>query len=234
MRRADRLFQIVQILRRRRRKATTAREIAGELEVSVRTVYRDVQDLIVSGVPVDGEAGTGYLLRDGYHLPPLMFSGDELEAIVLGMQIVAAWSDPELARAAADVLSKIETALPERLRAELLQVAICAPSDHYREPITVDMPALRRATKAKTKIKLLYEKPESKASTRIVWPLALCFYGPVWLLVAWCESKSDFRVFRLDRMREAEVLAEKFEPKRGQRLEDYLRSQNVAHHELIP
>jgi predicted DNA-binding transcriptional regulator YafY len=234
MRRADRLFQIVQILRRRRRKATTAREIAGELEVSVRTVYRDVQDLIVSGVPVDGEAGTGYLLRDGYHLPPLMFSGDELEAIVLGMQIVAAWSDPELARAAADVLSKIETALPERLRAELLQVAICAPPDHYREPITVDMPALRRAVKAKTKIKLLYEKPESKSSTRIVWPLALCFYGPVWLLVAWCESKSDFRVFRLDRMREAEVLAEKFEPKRGQRLEDYLRSQNVAHHELIP
>ena len=128
MRRADRLFQIIQILRRG--QLTTAQALADELEVSSRTIYRDVADLIGSGVPVEGAAGAGYLLRDGYDLPPLMFSPTELEALVLGVRIVASWADAELGRAAQDVLAKVEAVLPEPLRVRLDTMPLLAPGDH--------------------------------------------------------------------------------------------------------
>ena len=186
MRRADRLFQIIQILRRRA-AVTRASDLAEELEVSVRTVYRDVADLIGSGVPIEGEAGVGYLLRDGYDLPPLMFTVDEIEALALGASIVASWSDPELARAAEDVRAKIGSVLPER-----------------------------------RKIRLDYADEAGDRSERIVRPLALAFYGPVWVMVAWCELRNDFRNFRLDRMAEAEILETRFAPEPGKRLADFV------------
>jgi predicted DNA-binding transcriptional regulator YafY len=141
MRRADRLFQIVQILRRRR--LTTARQLADRLCISERTVYRDIRDLIASGVPVEGEAGVGYRLR-GFDLPPLMFTREEVEALVLGARIVQSWTDPELAGAAAEAIAKIEAVLPQD-RSHLVQgTQLYAPEAHFRVEISVDLPALRR------------------------------------------------------------------------------------------
>jgi predicted DNA-binding transcriptional regulator YafY len=143
MRRAERLFQIIQILRRHRR-AVTADAIAAELEVSVRTVYRDVAELIGQRVPIDGAAGVGYLLREGFDLPPLMFTEDELEALVIGVRIVDSWADPALGRAARDVLAKIAAVVPERLRPRVASLALAAPPSGRRPEIGVDMASLRR------------------------------------------------------------------------------------------
>ncbi len=221
MRRADRLFQIIQILRRRA-AVTRASDLAEELEVSVRTVYRDVADLIGSGVPIEGEAGVGYLLRDGYDLPPLMFTVDEIEALALGASIVASWSDPELARAAEDVRAKIGSVLPEHLREEFVSTHLIAPEQHYRAPIAVDMAGIRKSIRLRRKIRLDYADEAGDRSERVVRPLALAFYGPVWVMVAWCELRNDFRNFRLDRMAEAEILETRFAPEPGKRLADFV------------
>ncbi len=230
MRRADRLFQIIQILRRRR-GLTTAQRLSEELEVSVRTVYRDVADLVSCGVPIDGEAGLGYLLRDGFHLPPLMFNQDEIEALVLGAQIVQGWSDPKLARAAADVLAKVEAALPEGLRKLVHDSPVCAPPLlHWREPLAADMAALRLAARERRKVYIEYVDDEFERTARTVRPLALCFYGPVWLITCWCELRHDFRNFRLDRIQAMEVLPSRFQDEPGKTMQDYLRRENAREH----
>jgi predicted DNA-binding transcriptional regulator YafY len=210
MRRADRLFQIIQILRRG--QLTTARALADELEVSSRTIYRDVADLIGSGVPVEGAAGAGYLLRDGYDLPPLMFSPTELEALVLGARIVASWADAELGRAAHDVLAKVEAVLPEPLRARFTKMPLLAPGDHAEVPRKVDLAALRKMIRDRRKLELDYYDAAGQMTRRRVW-----------LLAAWCELRQDFRMFRVDRMAEATFLDVTFEPTRGRTLEDYSR-----------
>ncbi len=223
MRRADRLFQIIQILRRG--QLTTAQALADELEVSSRTIYRDIADLIGSGVPVEGAAGAGYLLRDGYDLPPLMFSPTELEALVLGARIVASWADAELGRAAQDVLAKVEAVLPEPLRARLDKMPLLAPGDHAQVPRKVDLAALRRTIRERRKVELDYCDAVGRPTRRRVWPLGLFFYGPVWLLAAWCELRQDFRMFRVDRMAEAVFLDATFAPTRGRTLEDFSRQE---------
>lgn len=226
MRRADRLFQIIQILRRRG-QLTTAQQLAAELEVSVRTVYRDVSDLMASGVPVEGEAGLGYLLRDGYLLPPLMFNTEEIEALVLGAGIVQAWADAKLGKAAADALAKIQAALPESSRRLVLETALCAPGDHQMAPIEVDMAELRAAIREKRKIEIRYVDANKAESRRVIWPLALAFYGAVWILVGWCELRQDFRAFRMDRIVSADTLAEHFTSQPGRTLEDFVRQEEV-------
>ena len=226
MRRADRLFQIIQSLRRRRHP-TTAQHLADELEISVRTVYRDIADLTSCGVPIDGEAGIGYLLREGFHLPPLMFNQDEIEALVLGAQIVREWTDAKMARAAADVLAKVEAALPKESRRLIHDTPLHAPPNVRREPIAVDMSELRLAIRGQNKVRLTYAAGGGEAVERVVRPLALAFYGPVWLLTTWCEMRGDFRSFRLDRIRSAEVLAARFEQESGKRLDDFLRRENA-------
>ncbi len=222
MRRADRLFQLIQFLRGQR-GVTTAQAIAEALEVSVRTIYRDVADLIGSGVPIEGEPGVGYLLRSGYDLPPLMFEVEEIEAIVLGAKIVSSWGDPALAAAAERALDKVEAVLPDRLRDELMETALFAPPTRLREPFTVDLAALRRAVRARHKIHFRYSNEQGNASERTVRPLGLAFYGPVWLLFAWCELRIDFRAFRVDRMEDASVLDESFKDERGKGILDYLK-----------
>ena len=223
MRRADRLFQIIQILRRG--QLTTARALADELEVSSRTIYRDIADLIGSGVPVEGAAGAGYLLRDGYDLPPLMFSPTELEALVLGARIVASWADAELGRAAQDVLAKVEAVLPEPLRVRFTKMPLLAPGDHAEVPRKVDLAALHKMIRDRRKLDLDYCDAAGQMTRRRVWPLGLFFYGPVWLLAAWCELRQDFRMFRVDRMAEAVCLEVAFEPTRGRTLEDFSRQE---------
>ena len=225
MRRADRLFQVIQALRRRRR-LTTARDLADELEVSVRTIYRDVADLVGSGVPIEGEAGLGYMLRDGYDLPPLMFTLEEIEAIVLGAKIVGSWGDERLGRAAENALVKIEHALPDRQRRIVRDTALFAPGTHYREEITVDMAALRGAVRESRKVSIAYKDLAGGETERVIWPLGLAFFGPVWLLIGWCELRQDFRSFRVDRMRAADVLEDRYPPQQGRRLVDYLSRQS--------
>jgi len=221
LRRADRLFEIIQILRRS--KLTRARDLAERLEVSERTIYRDIRDLMASGVPIDGEAGVGYLMREGFDLPPLMFNEQEIEALVLGARIVAAWSDPKLAEAARDVIVKVETVIPERLRQHMAETALLAPEDHFTHPISIDPSALRNAIRTRNRVRFAYSDGADRQTEREVRPLALAFYGPVWLLASWCELRQDFRSFRLDRMKNLAVLEERFPPERGRTLQDYLK-----------
>lgn len=224
MRKADRLFQIVQILRRRR--LTTARHLAESLEISERTVYRDIRDLAASGVPIEGEAGVGYRLR-GFDLPPLMFNREEVEALVLGARIVQSWTDPELARAASEALSKIEAALP-RDRSHLVDgTPLFAPADHWRVEIAVDLPTLRQAIRDSRKLRFRYTDAGGTQSERTVRPLGLSFYGPVWILAAWCELRQDFRAFRVDRIHELEVLPGSFPPEPGRTLQDFIAAMNA-------
>lgn len=224
MRRADRLFEIIQILRRR--NLTRARDLAEKLEVSERTIYRDVQDLMASGVPIDGEAGVGYVLRKGFDLPPLMFDEQEIEALVLGARIVQSWADPKLAEAATNVIAKVEAVVPPRLRKVMADTALLAPANHASEPISVDPSALRDAVRNAHKVHFAYRDEDDNASQRTVRPLALAFYGRVWLLVSWCEMRNDFRSFRLDRMQTLDVLPDTFTPEPGKTIDDYMRQNN--------
>jgi predicted DNA-binding transcriptional regulator YafY len=221
MRRADRLFEIIQILRRR--KLVRARDLAEKLEVSERTVYRDIRDLMAGGVPIEGEAGIGYVLRKGFDLPPLMFDEQEIEALVLGARIVESWADPGLAEAAGNVIAKVEAVIPERLREHMAQTALLAPPNHFAEPMTVDLAELRDAVRRRRKIHFGYLDSVSHATTRTVRPLGLAFYGPVWLLASWCELRGDFRSFRLDRMVNLKVLPDTFHPEPGRTIGDFLK-----------
>jgi predicted DNA-binding transcriptional regulator YafY len=220
MRRAERLFRVIQLLRRR--KLVRARDLAETLEVSERTIYRDIAALMASGVPVWGEAGVGYALRAGFDLPPLMFEEQELEALILGARIVQSWTDPELAAAAADAIAKVEAVLPERLKGVFGRVSLSAPAGH-RPPLTVDLALLRRALKQHQKIRFCYRREGGERTERSAWPLDLAFFGPVWLLAAWCELRQDFRSFRLDRMSNLALLEERFRPEPGKTLQDFLR-----------
>ena len=221
MRRADRLFQLVQFLLRGR--VVTAAELARELEVSERTIYRDVRDLVASGVPIEGEAGVGYVLKSGFDLPPLMFKESEIEALVLGARIVESWADAELADSATDAIAKIEAVIPERLRGYMANTALLAPNSHHMEPIGFDLAQLRRALRNQCKVRFRYTDVLRQVSERSVRPLSLAYFGPVWLLAAWCELREDFRTFRLDRIAEFAVLEEGFKAERGKTLHDFLK-----------
>ena len=220
MRRADRLFAILQILRRK--KMARAADIAAALDVSPRTIYRDIRDLMAHGVPIDGAAGVGYILRPGFDLAPLMFNQPQLEALVLGARIVEAWADPELASAAGDVIAMVRAVVPPGLGQPIDEMTLWAPDNHYSRTIQVDGAALRRAVRDKRKIRFGYRDGEDRPTERYVRPLALAFFGPVWLLAAWCELRQDFRVFRLDRMSGLRVLDEPFRAERGKTARDFL------------
>jgi predicted DNA-binding transcriptional regulator YafY len=221
MRRADRLFEIIQILRRR--KATRAADLAAILEVSERTIYRDISDMVSRGVPIDGEAGVGYVLRPGFDLPPLMFNENEIEALLLGARIVQSWADPELAAAAVSVMDKVGAVSPATLRRQLDLARLWAPADHAREAIAIDQAALRHAIRSQRKIRFTYRDTDGQSSERVVRPLIMAFYGPVWLLAAWCELREGFRVFRLDRMSGFATLETKFDAEPGRTAQDFLK-----------
>ena len=220
MRRADRLFQIVQLLRGRR--VVTAAELAEELEVSPRTIYRDVQDLLASGVPIEGEAGLGYLLPRGFDLPPLMFDEDEIEALVLGARMVETFGDPTLARRARSVLSKVQHVLPDRLKPRLEKVALYVPTGIDSEH-AAKLEPLRRGVNEKRKVRFEYVDGSGQPSTRKVRPVCMTFWGRTWLATAWCELRRDFRSFRPDRMESVELLDETFVDEEGKDLETFLR-----------
>ncbi|TWB57770.1 HTH domain-containing protein [Rhizobium sp. ERR 922] len=210
MRRADRLFQIIQILRRSSRPVTAA-ALAGELEVSKRTVYRDVADLMGQRVPIEGEAGFGYLLSPGYEMPPLMLTPEEIEAVVLGAQWVAGRADKTLANAARDVVAKITAIVPEHLRPFILEPSVGAkPLLQESEEENIDLPMLRAAIREGRKLRLRYRSDASAESTRIVWPVILGYSDTSRILVAWCELRGGFRHFRTERILAVEVLDENY------------------------
>lgn len=209
MRRADRLFQIIQILRRTR-APLTADSIAAELEISKRTVYRDIAALMGQRVPIRGEAGLGYVLDGGFDLPPLMLTPDEIEAAVLGARWVAGRGDPALARAAQDLIAKIGAAVPERLRPYVLEPASAASPSWPRVPDGLDMACLRASIHAGRKVALHYRDQEARETTRIVWPIAIGYHDTVRMLVGWCELRGDFRHFRTDRVIQATFLDQRY------------------------
>jgi predicted DNA-binding transcriptional regulator YafY len=220
MRRADRLFQIIQLLRRR--KVTTAAALAERLEVSERTIYRDIRDLVASGTPIDGEAGVGYTLRPGYDLPPLMFDPTEIEALVLGARIVESFGDAELGRAARSALSKVETVLPRHLAASMRQSRLYSTNLGRHTGVSRTLPSIRTAVAESRKLGLRYTRADGKKSRRVVRPLGTFYWGSSWTLTAWCELRKDFRNFRLDRIKRVDVLDEQFADEPGCSLRDYL------------
>jgi predicted DNA-binding transcriptional regulator YafY len=209
MRRADRLFRIIQILRRRKRP-TTAQEVAEELETSLRTIYRDIAQLMADRVPIRGEAGVGYVLEGGFDLPPLMLTADEIEAAMLGAQWVMGRADPVLSRAASDLVAKIGVVIPEHLRPLLMEPALAAPNVHVMPKDTIDMVRVRAAIRTQTKIALTYRDEKGAGTSRLIWPIAVSYWDVVRLIVAWCELRKSFRHFRTDRVIAAEFLDQRY------------------------
>ncbi len=217
MRRADRLFQIIQFLRTRR--VTTALWLSERLEVSERTIYRDIKDLTLSGVNIEGEAGIGYVVRSGFELPPLMFSEEEINALTLGARIVESWADRSLATAAQSALSKIETALPDHLKESLGNTLLFSPLSRITPEISTIMAEIRYATDNNRKVSLQYRRADKQSSERIIWPLGLFFWGSTWTIGSWCEMRNDFRVFRLDRIKSMVVLDESYPQEKDKNLQ---------------
>lgn len=220
MRRADRLFQLIQCLHHDR--VITARDLANELQVSERTIYRDVQDLSLSGVPITGEAGVGYRLMKGFQLSPLMFSEDELAALLVGARMVQAWTDKGLARAASHAMAKIEHVIPDHLKPELERQEIIVPDFPAQGRANDEFTILRPAIKQLRKVFFAYTREDGLATRRIVHPLGLFYWGKVWTLVAWCELRDGFRHFRLDRMSNIVMLDDIFTGMPGRTLQDFL------------
>lgn len=209
MRPADRLFRIIQILRRKRRP-TTAQEIAAELETSLRTVYRDIAQLMAERVPIRGEAGIGYVLEGGFDMPPLMLTPDEIEAAMLGAQWVMTRADAVLTRAASDLIAKIGVVIPEHLRPLLMEPALTPLASHRGPVDTIDMARVRAAIRTQGKIAMVYRDESERESRRVVWPIAVSYWDAVRLIVAWCELRRGFRHFRTDRVVAAEFLEARY------------------------
>jgi predicted DNA-binding transcriptional regulator YafY len=207
MRRADRLFQIIQILRRTTQPVTAA-ALAEELEVSKRTVYRDVSDLIGQRVPIDGSAGFGYVLASDFDMPPLMLTPDEIEAVVLGAQWVAGHSDKVLSNAARDLVAKITTVVPENLRPYIIEPSVAVKPVTQESEESIDTASLRLAIRNGLKLRLHYRSEAGKETDRTVWPVILGYAETSRLLVAWCELRQSFRHFRTDRIVSFQVLDE--------------------------
>jgi predicted DNA-binding transcriptional regulator YafY len=215
----------VQMLRSGRLK--TAHALAERLQVSERTIYRDVRDLQLAGQPIEGEAGVGYTLRREFDLPPLMFTPEEITALVLGARLVQAWGGAQSVIAANSALARIEAVLPPELAARLDKIALYAPGGYHMMPAHRHMlDDLHAACLSCTVVEFGYTRlneDSSRAEQRIVRPLALAFWSGVWTLAAWCETRDDFRNFRMDRIEDLHVTNRNFKQKRGQRLEDLMK-----------
>lgn len=216
MSRTERLLDLIQILRRHRFPISGA-VLADELGISLRTLYRDIATLQAQGANIEGEAGVGYVLRPGFILPPLMFSTEEIEAIVLGSRWVADRADTELKQAAQNALAKIAAVLPTELYEQLEAPGLLIAPGQVVESRDADFILMRKAMRLEKKLQLDYQDVNGISSQRIVWPLALGFFEQVRILIAWCELRQDFRHFRADRILHLMFLNERY-PERRQLL----------------
>jgi predicted DNA-binding transcriptional regulator YafY len=221
MRRADRLFDVIQILRSAGRPVTAA-ALAAELEVTVRTIYRDIAALQASRVPIEGEAGVGYVLRRGFDLPPLMFTADEIEAIVIGARLTRRTGDPALQQAAERVLSKVTAILPEGLRAHVTAAPFFVSGRGAPVPPAVDLADIRAAIHGCRKLRIEYVDEKGARTRRTIWPIAVAYYVDATLVAAWCELRGDYRHFRTDRIAAAALLDERFPTDGGRLMADWL------------
>jgi predicted DNA-binding transcriptional regulator YafY len=221
MRRADRLFQIVQILRNKR--LVTAKMLAERLEVSERTIYRDIQDLSLSGVPVEGEAGVGYRLRYTIDIPPIMFSLDEIEALVVGARMAKTWAGTELGFSAQSALDKITAVIPAELRHKIEDSKLFSLRFDQRQDLDINLDICRKTIDSKRLLQIGYCRADGEQSLRRIRPLGLYFWGSVWTLVGWCELRDDFRNFRLDRIQSIQPENSTFTDIEGQSLQDFIK-----------
>ncbi|MBB97205.1 MAG: DNA-binding transcriptional regulator [Rhodobacteraceae bacterium] len=231
MRRADRLFEIIQHLRGGRR--TTARVLAEALEVSPRTIYRDIADLMASGVPISGEAGFGYVMEDGHDIPPLMFTRDEIVALVAGARIARAWGGATMARAAEEALIKIAEVLPPDAKAQAQAVEVHSFAPEMTPELRDRIDEIETATATRASLRLSYADAAGHPTDRVVRPLGLWFWGKVWTLIAWCELRQDFRMFRLDRIAAMSPTGDSFRPTDDTSLRSFyarMEAEGKGHH----
>lgn len=221
MRRADRLFEIIQILRASRGPVTAAR-VANALEVSLRTIYRDIAALQAAGTPIEGEGGIGYVMRAGYDLPPLMFTIEEVEAIALGARLVRRIRDHGLHAAAERVLAKVKPALPERLRAHVEHSPFFVSDGRAAEPTGADPAEIRGAIRDNRKVRIDYLDERGIKTSRTIWPVGMVYYVDATLVGAWCELRADFRHFRIERIARAQLLNEQFPAEKARLLTERL------------
>jgi predicted DNA-binding transcriptional regulator YafY len=227
MRRADRLFQIVQYLRGGR--LLTADDLAQRLEVSRRTIYRDIADLMSTGVPIDGEAGVGYVMRSGYDVPPLMFTNDEIAALVTGARMLRAWGGLDMAIAAEEALIKIQSVLPEHLKTQLGQVQVYSLANpSISDDLRARLDFIETSIRNSFKLALKYSREDGTVSQRTLRPLCQLFWGQVWTLLGWCELRNDYRSFRIDRIIEIEQ-GPKFKSDKSISFAAFLERENNAH-----
>jgi predicted DNA-binding transcriptional regulator YafY len=214
MRRSDRLFDIIQRLRTAS-KPTTAASLAEELEVTPRTVYRDIATLQARRVPIEGAAGVGYVLRKGFDLPPLMFTIDEIEAIAVGARLVRRLKDPKLQEAANTVLAKVTVVVPERLRQHIADTPVYVSPGMTAEAEGADLAEMRAAIRDSRKLYVAYADAQGRRTNRVIWPIAMAYYVDVTLVGAWCELRADYRNFRVERIQSSKVLDEHFDQHGG-------------------
>ncbi len=226
MRAADRLFRIIQMMRAKS-GVVTAREIAEAMEVSQRTIYRDMEHLIASGAPIDGERGIGYLLREKFDAPPLTFTFEQLEALAFGVRAVVMLADDSFARAAREALGKIEANLPAEHVIRLREAPYRAFRSAQQAKPSPLLKSARAALQTKSKLQISYANAEGVQSERVIWPLGLTVFGVNWLLTGWCEMRQDFRDFRIDRITSMQVLPEHFVATEERSLKTYLAGLEV-------
>jgi predicted DNA-binding transcriptional regulator YafY len=214
--RAERLLELMQVLRRHRAPVSGA-ALAAEVGISLRTLYRDIASLQAQGATIEGEAGVGYVLRPGFMLPPLMLAHEEIEALVLGSRWVAERTDSRLAEAARNALAKIGAVLPAELRHELDTSGLLVGPAESPSLGGEELAEIRLAIRNERKLRLQYKDAQGKASSRVVWPFALGFFDRSRVLAAWCETRKEFRHFRTDRIASLQVREERY-PRRRQAL----------------
>ena len=226
MSRTERLFDLIQLLRRHR-LPVSGKNLSEELGVSLRTLYRDIITLQSLGAPIEGEPGVGYMLKSGFMLPPLMFSDDEIEAMVLGSRWVAQRADTQLKIAAQNVLAKISAVLPTELKHQLETSGLLVPPGKCAESKDSDLILIRKAIRLERKIELEYQDLQNNHSTRILWPIALGFFDEVHLMVGWCELRQDFRHFRTDRILQLSIKEQKYSERRQSLLKKWRTLLNI-------
>lgn len=209
MSRTQRLFDLIQLLRRHR-YPVSAKYLASELKISIRTLYRDIASLKTQGADIEGEPGLGYVLRPSFMLPPLMFSHEELEALVLGSRWVAKKTDSALSNAAQNALAKIAAVLPQDLRTELdLSSLLIGPSQIVNTSDQV-LQDIRKSIRLERKLQIYYQDKDKENSNRVIWPIGLGFFDQIRIIIAWCELRQDFRHFRTDRIADLALLDQRY------------------------
>jgi predicted DNA-binding transcriptional regulator YafY len=227
MRRGDRLFDIIQTLRVAKGPMTAA-TLAEKLEVTVRTVYRDIATLQARRVPIEGAAGIGYVLRRGFDLPPLMFTADEIDAIAVGARLVRRLRDPGLQEAADSVLAKVATILPDALRAGVVSAPFFVSDGAAQTPEGIDLSDVRYAIRETRKLRITYADASGQRSNRTIWPIAMAYYVDVTVIGAWCELRTDYRHFRVERIVTSTLLEENFPTGGGKLMEGWLARQEMV------